>query len=268
MNDILIAIVLGVVEGLTEFIPVSSTGHLIVVGELLGFEGDRAATFEVVIQLGAILAVVVLYRERLRSMLTLRSGPGLQGINGLRLLLLTSLPAVVLGAAAHSVITGRLFSTITVAVGWALGGIGLLVVERMRPAVTCSSLDRVTTREAVIIGLAQCLALWPGFSRAAATISGGMMLGLHRTTAAEYSFLAAIPVISGASLLELARSRETLVASDLPMFVVGFAVAFVTALVTVNYFIARLSTLTLRAFGYYRLGAAILALLFLSRGWL
>lgn len=178
MNDIYIAIVLGIVEGLTEFIPVSSTGHLIVVGELLGFEGDRAATFEVVIQLGAILAVVVLYRERLRSMLTLRRGPGVRGWSGLRLLALTSFPAFVLGAATHALITGRLFSTSSVAIAWALGGVGLLVVERIRPSVTRQSLDEVTAREATIIGVAQCLALWPGFSRAAATISGGMLLGL------------------------------------------------------------------------------------------
>lgn len=268
MSDVLIALVLGIVEGLTEFIPVSSTGHLIVAGHLLGYEGDEAATFEVVIQLGAILAVALLYRDRLVSILTLGKGGGVQGRSGLTLLALTTLPALALGAATRSIITDRLFSPATVAIGWGIGGVGLLLVERYRPAIRKSTLESIGIRDAVLIGLCQCLALWPGFSRAAATISGGMLLGIDRRTAAEYSFLAALPVIAAASVAELFSSRDQLSAADAPMFLTGFIVAFVTAWFAVRFFLRLMTTATMRPYGWYRIAAAVVVSLAIAIGWL
>jgi undecaprenyl-diphosphatase len=160
LRDFLIALVMGIVEGATEFIPVSSTGHLIVVGELLGFTGEKAATFEVVIQLGAVLAVVFLYRDRLRALQTLRVEPGFAGRRGLLLLALATFPALVVGAAAHSAIKEHLFSPTTVAIGWGLGGIAILLVERYRPLVRIADLDAIGWRQALAIGLFQCLALF------------------------------------------------------------------------------------------------------------
>ncbi len=253
MPDLLIAFILGIIEGLTEFIPVSSTGHLIVAGHLLGFDDDRAATFEVVIQLGAILAIVFLYRKRLASMLSLQEGRGVQGRNGLFLLTLTTLPALVVGAAAHSLITQYLFSPAGVAIGWGVGGIGLLLVERYKPAVQTRTLEELRVRDAVLIGISQCLALWPGFSRAAATISSGMMLGIDRTTAAEYSFLAALPVIAAASAFELFAGRDQLTPGDITVFSTGFAVAFVASWFAVRFFLHLMKTNTLKPFGWYRI---------------
>ena len=268
MSDLLIAIVLGIVEGLTEFVPVSSTGHLIVVGHLLGFTGERADTFEVVIQLGAILAVAVLYRRRLLSILMLGDATGVRGRRGLLLLSLTTLPALVLGAALRDVITGRLFSPATVALGWGVGGVGLLLVERYRPPPRKAALDSLDTRDAVLIGVFQCLALWPGVSRAAATIGGAMVLGVDRRSAAEYSFLAALPVISAATAFELYSSRDTLTAGDLPMFATGFLVAFLVAFVAVRLFTRVLATSTLRPYGWYRIAAASALALAIGVGWI
>lgn len=268
MSDILIAMFLGIVEGATEFIPVSSTGHLIVVGHLLNFEGERAATFEVVIQLGAILAIAVLYRDRLLSMATMREGVGMRGRHGLKLLLITSGPALALGAITHSVITDHLFSPLTVAIGWAVGGIGLLLIERFRPNERITSLESIGARQALLVGLCQCLALWPGFSRAASTIGGGMLLGIDRKTAAEYSFLAALPVITAATLLELFTSFDELSRSDAPMFIVGFIVSFAAAWFAVRFFLRLLSTATLRPYGWYRIAAAGVVLILIGFGWI
>ncbi|MGH2532517.1 MAG: undecaprenyl-diphosphate phosphatase [Thermomicrobiales bacterium] len=261
MIDLLRAVVLGVVEGLTEFIPVSSTGHLIVAGHLLGFTGDRAAAFEIFIQLGAILAVALLLRTRLLALLPNRQGTGLAGRRGLALLALTTLPALVAGGAAGSAITDHLFTPTTVAIGWGVGGLALLGVERLRPPATKTDLGALGWREALAIGLLQCLALWPGVSRAAMTIGGGMLLGADRRTAAEYSFLAALPVLGAATVFDLYDSRDLLGAADLPMFAVGFAVAFVAAWLAVRFFLRLLATTTLRPFGWYRIAAALVLLL-------
>jgi undecaprenyl-diphosphatase len=266
LRDFLIALVMGIVEGATEFIPVSSTGHLIVVGELLGFTGEKAATFEVVIQLGAVLAVVFLYRDRLRALQTLRVEPGFAGRRGLLLLALATFPALVVGAAAHSAIKEHLFSPTTVAIGWGLGGIAILLVERYRPPVRIADLDAIGWRQALAIGLFQCLALWPGVSRAASTILGGMIVGMGRTAAAEFSFLAAIPIILAASVYDLFASRDILGLSDIPFFAVGFIVSFLTAWLAVRFFLRFLQTATLRPFGWYRIVAAIVALLVIASG--
>jgi len=260
MTDLGIALILGIVEGLTEFIPVSSTGHLIVFGALLGFEGEKAATFEVFIQLGAVLAVAWLYRRRLRSLVTLGPAQGFAGPRGLALLALTTLPALVLGAIAHGLIRDQLFTPLTVAIGWGLGGFGILLAERFRPRPAIGELDAIGWRTALAVGLYQCLALWPGVSRSASTMVGGMLVGVSRQTAAEYSFLAAIPVISAASLLELVTSLDILEVADIPVFATGFIVSFAAAWVAVTFFLRLLSRWTLRPFGWYRIVAALVLL--------
>ncbi len=268
MLDILRAIVLGIVEGLTEFVPISSTGHLIVAGHLLGYTGEKAATFEVFIQLGAILAVAVLYRERLVGLMPTTPGQGFAGRRGLALLGLTTLPALVVGAVAGSAIKDNLFNPTTVAIGWGIGGVALLGVERFRPAATKTHLGALGWRDALLVGLIQCLALWPGVSRAAMTMGSGMLLGADRKTAAEYSFLAAMPVLTAATVYDLYGSRDLLEATDLPMFAVGFAVAFIAAWFAVRYFLGLLATMTLRPFGWYRIAAAMLLLLAISADWI
>ena len=181
-----LAILIGILEGVTEFIPVSSTGHMIIAGHLLGFTGPRADAFEIFIQLGAILAVVGLYRDRFLALLPGRAGPsqgnvagttgpGLAGWRGLGLLALTTLPALVAGKAAHHYIKDHLFNPITVAMGLAIGGVGLILVERFRPTARKTGLDSLGWKDALWVGLFQCLALWPGMSRSGSTIIGGML---------------------------------------------------------------------------------------------
>ena len=256
MGFLWIAIVLGIVEGLTEFIPVSSTGHLIVAGRLLGFEGPTASTFEIFIQLGAILAIVVVERHRFVGLLKPGQPVGFAGRRGCLLLAVTSAPILVLGFLLHGVIKEKLFSPTTVAVALLLGGVGILLAERFRPAPDTTSVDQLTLRQAIVIGLFQCLALWPGVSRAAATIVGGLLLGLERRTAASYSFLAAVPVMFAATLYDLLKSWSILDRSDLPGFAVGFVVAFFSAWAAVRWFLALLGRSSLRPFAWYRIVVA------------
>lgn len=267
VDEFVTAVVLGIVEGLTEFVPISSTGHLIVAGRLLGFEGEKAATFEIFIQLGAILAVALLYRERLRRLLSFAPGEGVSGRSGWVLLAITSLPALILGALLGGPITDRFFNPTVVAIGWGLGGVALLGVERGLPPTTKRELEALRWPDALAVGLAQCLALWPGVSRAAATMGGAMLRGVDRRVAAEYSFLAAMPILAAASLFGLYDSRDLLSTADVPMFAVGFVVSFLTALVAVRFFVRLLGTLTLRPFAWYRIGAAAILLVAIAAGW-
>jgi undecaprenyl-diphosphatase len=258
---ILIAIILGVVEGLTEFLPVSSTGHLILVGHVLDFTGSRADTFEVFIQLGAILAVVWMYRQRFASLLQLRHNTGLQGKRGLTLIGITTLPALVVGFLLHDFIKDHLFQPQTVAIGLAAGGIALILFERFKHTNQTVSLDKITIRQAVGIGLYQLLALWPGVSRSASTIVGGMILGLDRKTAAEYSFLIAVPVMIAATGFDLLKSLPNLHTSDIALFATGFVAAFISALLAIKYFISFVQRFGFTAFGVYRIALAVLVLL-------
>jgi undecaprenyl-diphosphatase len=261
MIEWLYAVILGVVEGLTEFIPVSSTGHLIVAGHLLGFDGPRAATFEVFIQLGAILAVVVLYRERFLRLCTYNSSTGLAGPRGLLLLALTALPALGIGALAHGFIKAYLFNPMTVALGLGIGGVGILAIERFLPHVKKSGLDALNYQDAVAVGLFQCLSLWPGMSRSACTIAGGMVVGIERDTAAQYSFLVAVPVMFAATVYDLYKSFPLLHASDATMFGIGFVVSFLTAWLAIKFFLRFLGRHTLNPFGWYRIIIALVILL-------
>lgn len=272
----LVAVIIGVVEGLTEFVPVSSTGHMILVGHLLGFTGPRADTFEVFIQLGAILAVIGLYHRRFLALVPGRPaplldapggvpGPGFSGWRGIGLLALTTFPALVAGKLAHSAIKEHLFSPLTVALGLAVGGAILILVEKFRPATRKTGLDALDWKDALLIGCFQCLSLWPGMSRAGSTITGGMLIGLDRKTTAEYSFLAAVPIMFAATGYDLYQSRAFLSAADAPLFALGFAVSLVSAWFAIRFFIKFLGNHTLVGFGWYRLVVAGIAWWYFSR---
>jgi undecaprenyl-diphosphatase len=253
MGLIGIAILLGIVEGLTEFLPVSSTGHLIVAGRLLGFTGETAETFEIFIQLGAILAVVVLERRVFLELLQPRARAGFAGPRGCALLLTTTVPALVAGALLHDWVKANLFGPATVACALFAGGVVILAVERFRPRSTVAGIDQLGFGSALAIGLFQCLALWPGVSRSGATIVGGLLCGLERRTAATYSFVAAVPVMAAATLYDLMKSWSHLGAQDVAPFAIGFAVAFVSAYVAMRTFVAILGRFTLRPFAWYRI---------------
>lgn len=260
MSLYLVAVILGLIEGVTEFIPVSSTGHLILAGHWLGFEGDRAKAFEIFIQLGAILAIVWLYRARLAALVrdAARNAAARRLIVNL---LIAFLPVAIVGLAVHSWIKAHLFDPIVVATALVVGGIVILVIERWQPRTTVREVDDVSRRTAVGIGLAQVLSLVPGTSRSAATILGGYSLGLSRKAATEFSFLLAIPVMLAATLFDLWKSRHGLGPADAPVFGVGFAVAFMSALVIVRAFLRFVSSHSFRPFAWYRIvfGLGLLA---------
>jgi len=256
------AIILGIVEGVTEFIPVSSTGHLIVAGNWLGWTDRRAATFEVFIQLGAILAIVWLYRVRLgrAAVSATRESRGF-AIS----LLLAFLPAAVVGFLAHDFIKSRLFTPEVVAVALIAGGAAILLIEKLRPVERIDDAERVPPRIAIGIGFAQILALIPGTSRSGATIMGAYCLGLSRTAAAEFSFFLAIPVMLAATMFDLFKSRELLTSADVPVFAIGFVVAFLSALVVVRAFLGFVSRRSFAAFAWYRIAFGLLLLLLYAR---
>lgn len=256
MDTWLAAAIMGVVEGLTEFIPVSSTGHLILAGELLRFDGRLSQTFEIFIQCGAILAVVVAYPGRFADLCDLRRREGFAGPRGLGLLALTTLPAVVLGLLLHGFIEERLFGVAAVAAGLAAGGGWILLAERRRRPARIEALEEIGWREALAIGCFQCLALWPGVSRSVSTILGAMALGVGRRAATEYSFFAAVPVLTLASLYALIDGWPLLIAADLPVLLVGLLFSFLFGWMAVRFLIRFLSRHSLDVFGWYRLGLA------------
>lgn len=268
MESYFIAVIMGLVEGLTEFLPVSSTGHLILAGHALGFTGPKAETFEVVIQFGAILAVIVLYWPRFWGLLRPKKEQAFSGLRGIWLLILTTLPGACVGLVFHSQIKS-LFSPSVVAMALVFGAVLMLLVEawfKRRPQQNALvSVDQISAKQALGIGFCQCLALWPGFSRSASTIMGGMFLGLRREVAAEYSFLAAVPMLVGAAGYDLIKSLGWLSSADIGFFVVGTVVAFVSALFAIKTFIALLGRVTLRPFAIYRLLLVIPVYFFLIR---
>ncbi|CAM3801758.1 undecaprenyl-diphosphate phosphatase [Cohnella lubricantis] len=257
MSDWLIGLIQGAVEGITEFAPVSSTGHLILVGHLLGFEGDRASTFEIIIQLGSILAVVVVFWKRLWSILGVGRPKGQRSLNLLHVILGMA-PAVVLGLILHDLIKEKLFGPYPVLISLVIGGLLLLYADRFARRSRSESLDELTYKQAFIIGLFQCLSLWPGFSRSGSTISGGLLVGASRKTAAEFSFILAVPIMIGASGLDFVQSLDVLQKSDIPLFAVGFVTAFVVAMLVIVGFLKLINRIGLAPFAYYRFALAIL----------
>ncbi|MBP9738507.1 undecaprenyl-diphosphate phosphatase [Candidatus Saccharibacteria bacterium] len=262
----LIALLQGIVEGVTEFLPISSTGHLILTGYLLGFTDERAKTFEVVIQLAAILAVVTIYFQRFLRLVPVQKNNKLgkfNGLNGLKLLLLTTLPALVVGLLLHDFIKDRLFTPLTVAAGLAVGGVVLIVFEKYTPKSTSKTLDQLTTKQALGIGFAQIVSIWPGVSRAASTIVGGSFLGLDRKTAVEYSFFAAVPIMVGATTLDLYKNIGNLSTTDIPLFAVGMITSYIVAIVAIKWLLKIVENHSLAVFGYYRLVLAVIVFLFM-----
>ncbi|ANB61482.1 undecaprenyl-diphosphatase UppP [Anoxybacillus amylolyticus] len=251
------AIIMGMVEGLTEFLPVSSTGHLILTGELIHFTGEAAKTFEIFIQLGSILAVVVVYWKRFFNLFGLMKEQKEKGLNLLHIIF-AMLPAVVLGLILHDAIKTYLFSPYTVLIGLVAGGILMIVAEKKRTAVTASSLDTLSYKQAFGIGVFQCLALWPGFSRSGSTISGGLLVGTDRKTAAEFSFIVAVPMMVAASGLDLLKSYSSLSTQDIPVFATGFITAFLVALLAIKVFLRFVSRVKLTPFAIYRFVLALL----------
>lgn len=269
LPDLLIALILGIVEGLTEFLPVSSTGHMILVGQILQFTGDRAETFEVFIQLGAILAVLVLYWKRFLSLLDWKDGMDFQskrfaGARAALLLGCACLPAFVTGFLFHKAIKTYLFAPLPVALALLIGGLVMLVIERICPKRTVMVVDRISPMQAFVVGLFQCLALWPGMSRSASTIIGGLAVGIEKKAAAEFSFLVAVPVMCAATGYDLLKSIHFLSRDDIPLFAVGFIVSFVTAMLAIRVFLQLLERFSLAVFGVYRIILAVLVLIFLS----
>jgi undecaprenyl-diphosphatase len=271
MNIFAIAAVLGIVEGLTEFLPVSSTGHLIIAGHLLGFVGDKAASFEVAIQLGAILSVVWLYWRRFMGLVpgtrlfTATAASTLNGWPGLWRVALATLPALAVGYLFRHWIKEKLFNPEAVTLALAVGGVAILLVERLAARRRANGLDAVTLVQALGVGLFQILALWPGTSRAAATIVGGMILGLERRAAAEFSFLIAVPVLCAASGYELLKMRDQLVLDDAVTLVIGLLVSFAVALLAIKGFVSYLSHGKLAPFAWYRIVVAPI-FYYLTRG--
>lgn len=260
----LAAVILGLVEGITEFLPVSSTGHLIVVGDRLGFNDAAGKTFEVFIQLGAILAIVWIYRTTLWRLAlgALREPPARRVVVNLAI---AFVPAAVVGLLLHDWIKEVLFNPTTVGIALVVGGVVILLLERWRPSVRYTELADVPPRTALGIGLAQVLSLVPGTSRSGATIMGGFGLGLSRVAATEFSFFLAIPVMFAATLFDLLDSRDALTAADAPVFAVGFVVAFVSALVVVRGFLGYVARHSFAAFAWYRIAFGAL-LLGIARG--
>ena len=254
------AVILGVVEGLTEFLPISSTGHLIIAGQLLGFNDDKAKVFDIVIQSGAMLAIIWEYRARFARVLA-----GLPGDPAARRfavnLAVAFLPAAVLGLAFGGAIKAHLFQAVPVAAAFIAGGLVILWVERSRRRSTVESVDDMTWQDALKVGLAQSLALIPGTSRSGATIIGGMLFGLSRRAATEFSFFLAVPTLIAAGAYDLYKHRALLDAGDAGIFSVGFVVSFVSAFLCVRWLLRYIASHDFTAFAWYRIafGVAVLA---------
>ena len=257
---LLVALLLGLVEGLTEFLPISSTGHLILTSAWLDFHDRRAEVFEIFIQLGAILSVVVEYRVRLVE-LALGLTRSADARSFVLRLFVAFLPAAVLGLAAHHYISEHLFSPRTVAGALIVGALLILIVERLHLPVRTRSTDDMTWPQAAGIGLAQCLALWPGFSRSAATILGGLSAGLDRRSATEFSFFLAIPTLAAATLYDLWKNADALVAGDALWLSLASAVSFLVAWATIRWLLRYVSTHDFRLFAWYRIALGIAVLL-------
>jgi undecaprenyl-diphosphatase len=260
----LIAALLGIIEGLTEFLPVSSTGHLILFVDLLRFQAPEGRAFEIMIQLGAILAVMLVYSRKIVSVVAgLPSDPAARRFA--LSIIVAFLPAMMIGALLGSLIRDVLFSPWVVGAALVLGGILMLIVEQSRPEPVIASVDDVPLRTALLIGAFQCLALIPGVSRSGATIVGGMLLKVDRPAAAEFSFFLAMPTMLGAFVYSLYKAQGELSGNDLSLIAVGFVAAFLAGLVVVKLFLGIVSRFGFAPFAYYRilLGSFVLGLLVL-----
>ena len=260
----LTAIILGIVEGLTEFLPVSSTGHLILATELLGYDAAKWAVFNIAIQAGAILAIVVLYWRTFRDIFTglFRRDP--LAFAFVRNLLLAFIPAVVLGLAFGDYIEALLENAVVVAWALIIGGIGILIVERFAKPNESGGVAALSTRQSIIVGLVQCLAMIPGVSRSGATIMGAMALGIDRKTAAEFSFFLALPTLTGATVLQLAKHHDAITSNDVGLIALGAFVSFIVAWAVIKAFLAVVTRYGFAPFAWYRIIVGVAALVWLA----
>ena len=261
------ATVMGIVEGLTEFLPISSTGHLILAGALLGFDDEKAKVFDIAIQTGAIFAVILVYWQKIHdTVLALPSSKEAQrfALN----VLIAFMPAVILGLAFGKAIKAHLFTPVVVASTFIIGGFIILWAERRQaknPAVArIHEVEAMTPLDALKVGLAQCLAMIPGTSRSGATIIGGMLLGLSRKAATDFSFYLAIPTLIGAGVYSLYKERALLSWSDVPLFGVGLVVSFISAWLCIRWLLRFISTHSFAGFAYYRI---VFGLVVLATAW-
>lgn len=263
LGSLLSALVMGVVEGLTEFLPISSTGHLILMGYAIGFEGPPGKAFEISIQLGAILAVIVVFRERLVGLALRGWKPGTLEFLYAQNLALAFLPAMVIGATLHSTITRLLFNPWVVSVALILGGIAIILIERREHRGDITRVEEMGPLAALLVGFGQALAMIPGTSRSGATIITALLVGADRRTAAEFSFVLAIPTMIAATVYSLYKARAELDFSGAGLIAVGFVTAFAVALVTVRWVLSVIGRIGFTPFGWYRiaLGVVMLAVL-------
>lgn len=259
------ALLMGIVEGLTEFIPVSSTGHLIIVARFLDFEGSFAIMFQIVIQLGAILAVVFYFRKKIFESLK-HLVPGQWGFKLWMRVFIAFLPFAVVGLIFDDFIERYLFSAFTVAITLIVGAIMMLLVEKHFKNHKIKEMDKMGGKNALLIGLAQCMALFPGMSRSASTIMGGMVTGLSAKAAAEFSFFVAIPIMFAATGYSLIKGFTAMTSLEWASLGVGFVVSFIVALMVVGRFLAYLAKRPLKYFAYYRLIAGVTMLVLILTG--
>jgi len=251
------SLIMGIVEGLTEFLPISSTGHLIIVGNVINFPEDIAATFEIFIQLGAILAVVVYFARDLIDLL--KRAP--HDRNAQRLLLgvaIAFVPAAAVGLLLNKLIKQHLFSPFTVGIAMVLGAFAILIIEGLKLKPRTTSLEQVSLPQSLGVGIAQIAALFPGMSRSASTILGGMLVGFDRVTALRFSFYLSIPTIAIASIYELLDNLSSIGSGELPAFLVGLVTSFVVALMVIKWFLKYVAQHTLKPFAWYRLAVGVL----------
>jgi undecaprenyl-diphosphatase len=264
MPILLLVILLGIVEGVTEYLPVSSTGHLILATELLGFRADEWALFNIAIQPGAILAIVVLYWRTFRDVLVGLFQRSPSAFAFVRNLTVAFLPAVVLGVALGDQIEMMLENAVIVAWALIIGGIAILIVEKLARPTESGGVAGVSLKQSVMIGLVQCLAMIPGVSRSGATILGAMSFGVDRKTAAEFSFFLAVPTLTGATALQLFKHRDELASDQLAYIGIGAFVSFVVAVIVVKAFISIVTRYGFAPFAWYRIVAGTAALIWLS----
>ena len=255
MDQNLIAVIVGIVEGLTEFLPVSSTGHMIIVGHLLGFDDNVADVFDIFVQLGAILSVIFIYKERFRRFFT---EDGWNIDRGLSVWHIAAgiVPVMAVAFFLHKYIKLYLFNPFTVAIGLALGGILLMFAEyqtKEKQAELCHDIDKMTLKQATWVGIYQFLSLWPGFSRSGSTIAGGLLVGLSREVAAQYTFLIAVPLMFVACIYDLLKNLNHLSSGDFQILGIGFVVSFIVAYASVLWFLKFLQKYNLTSFAYYRI---------------
>ena len=262
------AVVMGIVEGLTEFLPISSTGHLILAGALLGFDDEKAKVFDIAIQTGAIFAVIIVYWQKIRS--TVMALPSDRQAQRFALnVLIAFVPAVLLGLLFGKAIKAHLFTPVVVASTFILGGFIILWAERRPQSATrIQEVDDMTALDALKVGLVQCLAMVPGTSRSGATIIGGMLLGLSRKAATDYSFFLAIPTLVGAGAYSLYKERALLEMADLPMFSVGLFFSFISAWLCVRWLLRYISTHSFVPFAWYRIVFGVVVLVTAWTGWI